>query len=246
MKNNHEMFDMEIEDGIGITGYGIHIKKENVLVISDLQIGYEQTLISAGVFIPKFQNKDMEELIKKTVNGRKFDKIVINGDFKHEFARINSQEWQDSLKIINLLKRSCKSLVLVKGNHDKAIAPIANKNGLEVVDGLLVGNVFLVHGDKLVDIPSEADIVVIGHEHPAVGLRKDDIRVERFKCFLKGRYKGKDIIVLPSFNPVTQGTDILVEKLLSPFLEKGLKNFEVYISEDKVYYFGLVKDLVDM
>ena len=48
---------------------------------------------------------------------------------------------------------------------------------------------------------------------------------------------------MPSFNPLIEGTDILKEQVLSPFL-KNLKNFEVFIlSKKEVFEFGKVKNL---
>jgi metallophosphoesterase superfamily enzyme len=52
----------------------------------------------------------------------------------------------------------------------------------------------------------EAWWIVIGHEHPAVGLR-DPVtqRVEVYKCFLVGRWAAeKNLLVLPSFNQLVK------------------------------------------
>ena len=85
--------------------------------------------------------------------------------------------------------------------------------------------------------------MIIGHEHPAIGLR-DKGRVEKYKCFFKGKYKDKILIVIPSFNMLTEGTDILKEKLLSPFLQQKLDDFEIFIVGKEVLYFGKVKNLI--
>jgi len=79
-------------------------------------------------------------------------------------------------------------------------------------------------------------------EHPAISVG-DGTRVEKYKCFLKGKFKGKELIVQPSFNLVTEGSDILKEKVLSPFLKQDLSNFEVFVVSDKVYEFGKIKDI---
>lgn len=87
--------------------------------------------------------------------------------------------------------------------------------------------------------------IIIGHEHPAITLREKSKR-EKYKCFLKGKLfqkKGKELIAVPSFNPLLEGTDILKEKLLSPFLG-DIKNFEVFIvGKEEVLEFGKVKEL---
>ena len=79
-------------------------------------------------------------------------------------------------------------------------------------------------------------VIIIGHEHPAISF--PDRPDERYKCFIKGKYKNHDLLVTPSFSFLSQGTDIKREQLLSPFLKQSLKDFEIYIVEDKVYKFG--------
>ena len=58
--------------------------------------------------------------------------------------------------------------------------------------------------------------------------------------------KSKELIAVPSFNPLLEGTDVLKEELLSPFLKnKNIKNFEVYVvGEKETFRFGRVKDIV--
>ena len=49
---------------------------------------------------------------------------------------------------------------------------------------------------------------------------------------------------MPSFNPLTEGSDVTRERFLSPYLKQGITEFQVYVVEDKVYSFGKVKDLL--
>ena len=44
--------------------------------------------------------------------------------------------------------------------------------------------------------------------------------------------------MLPSFNEVVRGTNIMRDRTLSPFLKQNLDDFEVFAVEDKVYDFG--------
>ena len=113
------------------------------------------------------------------------------------------------------------------------------------VDYYFTGDILITHGHKIPNknILKKAKTIVIGHEHPAISL-KEDVRIEKFKCFLKGKYKRKKLIVMPSFCLATEGTDILKERLISPFLDHDLRNFEVFIVADKVYDFGKVKNLL--
>ena len=50
---------------------------------------------------------------------------------------------------------------------------------------------------------------------------------------------------MPSFNPIIEGTDVLKEALLSPFLKKAnIKTFETFIVGDKVYNFGKISRIL--
>ena len=74
----------------------------------------------------------------------------------------------------------------------------------------------------------------------------DGIITEKYKCFLKGSWKRKTLIVQPSFCLVTEGTDILREEVISEFLEDAnLNNFEVFVvaAPDEIKYFGKIRNL---
>ena len=107
---------------------------------------------------------------------------------------------------------------------------------------------FLIASDALPFVraskyfPSRIKTIIIGHEHPAVVIT-DGVKREKYKCFLRGTYKKKELIVLPSFNFVSMGTDVLHGKLLSPLLT-NIEKFEVFAVEDKIYPMGKVKDLI--
>jgi len=76
-----------------------------------------------------------------------------------------------------------------------------------------------------------------------VSLREEE-KVEKYKCFLVGEWKGKTLIVLPSFFPLIEGTDVNKERLLSPYLHQDIGSFDVYIvADDKAYKFGQLKNL---
>ena len=143
-----------------------------------------------------------------------------------------------------MLAKHCKEIVLIKGNHDTILGPIARKRDVKVLDNFFVGNVLVTHGNNISnkELLKKTSTIIIGHEHPAVSL-KEGPRIEQFKCFLKGKYKGKNLIVQPSFNTIVEGTDLLRDVILSPFLLQSLDNFDVYIVEGKVYDFGKLSNL---
>jgi len=107
------------------------------------------------------------------------------------------------------------------------------------VDKYEIDDITIIHGNKIKEINTK--IIIIGHEHPAVTI-KDNIRNETYKCFLKGKYKNKILIVTPSFSLVKQGYDVLNFDNHTLYI-KNIDNFEVFVVEDKIYNFGKVKNL---
>src|SRR3989344_8272817 len=231
---------MEIYKDIEINDLFLYLKKYNTLVIGDVHIGYEEALNKEGILIPRFQFKDTLARLEKAIKNKRFNSIILLGDVKHEFGTISETEWRNTLQFLDTLSGYTKKIMLIKGNQDKMLEPIANKRNLEVKDYVRIGDIILLHGhiipEKNKDF-KDSKIIIIGHEHPAISIT-DRLKTENFKCFLKGWYKSKTLIVVPSFNLVTEGTDISRGELLSPFLHHDLKNFEVFIVADKIYNFG--------
>src|SRR3989338_503030 len=213
---------MEILPNMEIVDLALYF--EDTLVITDVHIGYEEALNRQGVMIPRLQFEDIASRMSnmfKLLKGKRIERVVINGDLKHEFGTISEQEWRNALKFLDLLAKHCSEIILIKGNHDTILGPIARKRNVRVLNYFIVepahkgsingkksgkNKILVAHGDKVPDKETlkEVSTIIIGHEHPAVSLREGP-RVEQFKCFLKGKYKGRNLVVQPSFNTIVEG-----------------------------------------
>lgn len=234
---------MEIHPGIKIIDLALYLPKQKIVCFSDFHIGYEESLARKGVLVPRQQYKITIDKLEQIFAKIEADTVVINGDLKHEFGRVTRQEWKEVSRLLDYLARKVKKIVVIKGNHDPGLGPLTSKRDLEVVNDYKVDDILFIHGDVIPE--KTAKILIMGHEHPAITLQKD-ARREKYKCFIKGKFKKSVLIVQPSFNILTIGTDVTSEDLLSPLLEKGTSNFEVWIhAEDKkeALYFGKVKKL---
>ncbi|MBW2999597.1 metallophosphoesterase [Candidatus Woesearchaeota archaeon] len=94
---------MEILPNIEIKDLCLYMKKEKILVIPDMHIGYEEALNKQGMLVPRFQFSQTVERLKKILNNLKINKIIIIGDLKHEFGVISETEWRHTLRILDLL-----------------------------------------------------------------------------------------------------------------------------------------------
>ena len=130
---------MKIFNVIELIDLAIYTNK--TLVFADFHIGYEEALNKQGLLVPRFQFKGilvrLKSIFDKLENHR-IDRIVINGDIKHEFGTISDQEWRHTLNLLDYFGQHCKEIILVKGNHDTILGPIAKKRNIKVVDYYLI------------------------------------------------------------------------------------------------------------
>lgn len=230
---------MEISKGIEAKDLVLYLAKYKTIVIADVHIGYEESLNKQGIMLPRLQFKETMQRLERITKYLDFETVIILGDLKHEFGKISDQEWRETLKFLDFFKD--KKIVLIKGNHDTVLGPIAEKRNVEIVESYSIDDVLFLHGDKLPE-KTDTKTIIIGHEHPAIGIREGE-RVERVKCYLVGKWGNKKLIVMPSFNTITEGTDVMQEEVLSPFLKQDLSEFKVFAVSDKVYDFGKIRDI---
>jgi len=221
---------MEIFEGIEVVnGYrAIFIEKMNAVVISDLQLGYELYLAEEkGIFIPQTQLKEMKEDLNGIFKLTKARKLIINGDFKHEFGEASRQEWREVKDFVSFASKKFKEIILVRGNHDNYLLTIASRIGLKVFDPYyLEKGILFTHGHKKIEYPKGIQTIIIGHEQPALLLKKGYDRI-KVPCLLFGKTKnGRKIICLPAFSPLASGVEVnLISKddLLSPILREDVE-----------------------
>lgn len=222
----------------------IYIPSEKTLVIADLQLGAEQQLRALGHNVMYEQAEKMLRLLERLVAEHDVERLVINGDLKHEFGRISGQERRDILGMLRKLKRSVR-VEVVRGNHDTITKPLTDRLGIELHEALSVGPFYCVHGHELPagEAFQRAETVIIGHMHPAIVLH-DGVRKEKCKCFLVGAYGGKRLIVLPSFATLSEGADVLRVDPNTPLLDRNaMQDCELYAIADEIRRFGTVREL---
>lgn len=223
----------------------IEKNRKKILVIGDLHLGYENTLSAVGVFVNRFLLEetlsDLNKIFKKTGN---VDEIILLGDIKHNFGSILKQEWEEVHKIAEFLKERAKKVVFLKGNHDNMTKIMGERIGFSVFDYYIIDKIAFIHGDR--DFREiwykEIRLIVIGYMHPAVEI-SDKIKREKYKCFLRGKFNEKEMVVLPSFTAASKGSDPRDFENI-PW-KINFNKFRVNIIDDngKVYEFGKLKNI---
>ena len=189
----------------------IEEKGKNILVVGDIHLGMEESLNKSGVFISRMMfNEVLSDFGKIIDKVGRVDKIILLGDVKHEFGEINRQEWSDVMKLFEFLQDRCDKLIIIKGNHDIMLKGIAKQQDIEIKDYYVFERYCFLHGDKDFDVIWSGKIktLIMGHVHPAVILKEEvGVKSEKYKCFLSGIFKGKEIVIVPSFIEFNEGSD---------------------------------------
>ncbi len=192
--------------------FALFLRDERALVISDLHLGFEGALAEQGVSIPRFQRRVILERLGKMLDRVKAEKVIVAGDFKHEFSRNLTDEWIEVKQVLRFVKERATP-VLVRGNHDNYLATILGDLNLPLHDRYDIANVTIVHGHEDV---STLHPIVMGHEHPALKLKDELGAVVSVPAFLVT----PALIVLPAFSPLALGVDVSSYPYLSPILNR--------------------------
>lgn len=176
---------------------------EEVLVVNDLHLGLEGVLHMQGIAVPRFQRGIMLPRLETLLKHYDPPRLVVNGDFKHNFSRNLEQEWQEAKQLLRVLKERT-AVTLIKGNHDNYIETMAQAVGVPVQPRVELERYSLAHGHEKWDTLGRT--AVVGHEHPSLVLRDQVGARVQMPCFLVG----EDVIALPAFSPLSPGTDVTV------------------------------------
>ena len=218
---------------------------KRILVIGDLHFGFGDAVRESGYLVGDslYEDviKDLSEVFGEVGD---VEEVVFLGDLKHVFGKIMRDEWKHVLDILDYVGRRCNKIVVVKGNHDVLLDRVVKNKNVDIVDYYVSEDVCFLHGDRVFDIDEVNDCKtwIVGHGHPAVWL-DDGVRKEKYKCYLVGKWKKKDIVIMPSFFPLTEGSDPR-EHDLGLAWDFKINKFEVKIVDGlDVRRFGILHDI---
>jgi len=205
-------------------------KKKN-LVITDLHIGFENSMTSNKIFVGKNStiNETIQE-VSKMIESEKPDAVILLGDIKSSIKSISRNEWDEIPKFFKEIREKC-DIILIPGNHDANIQRLVPDNISMISSaGMVEDNMLLTHGHTM---PSEnfshVDKIIMGHIHP-VFFQEDSImngqrvwvsiKTEREKIF-PNRSGEIEITIIPSFNRYFYATHRKqYKKSISPIIDK--------------------------
>lgn len=148
-------------------------RKERIVVVGDLHIGWEVTLAQQGIHIPS-QSAKMLQRLKAIADKEHPTRIIMLGDVKHSVTGAELEEWRDVPEFFEALLKFIPLVQVVLGNHDGNLEPLTpSKVEMLPATGVALWKRFgLLHGHAW---PSPeilgCETLILGHLHPAVTLR---------------------------------------------------------------------------
>ena len=164
---------------------------ERMLLATDFHLGIEYELAKMGINIPYQTERFLDELLG-IVRENRPDRLILVGDVKHGVPITSFQEKREIPKFFDALLDEIDQIDVVRGNHDANIQNLAPE-GVDIhpTKGFMVGEKFKVaamHGHAW-PYPRlmSADLIVMGHNHPAVQLNTPlGVRITR-RVWVRGR-----------------------------------------------------------
>jgi hypothetical protein len=105
----------------------IYIPEIDAIAIADLHLGYEGIMAEQGMLIPKVQFKKEIGMLRKIIEKKQAERIIINGDVKHEFSETSYHEFKEVSDLLEFLEKNFEEVIVIKGNHDNFIARVAKR-----------------------------------------------------------------------------------------------------------------------
>ncbi len=201
------------------------------LIVTDIHIGFENSMISNEIFIGKNStiNETIQEL-SEIIDEEKPDSVILLGDIKSSIKNISKNEWDEVPLFFEKIKQKC-DVILIPGNHDANIQKLVPDDITMISStGMVDENVLFTHGHTM---PSEnfshVEKIIMGHIHPVFFQEDSVMNGQRVWVSLKTEKKkifpstsGElEIIIVPSFNRYFYATHRRTyKKSTSPIIER--------------------------
>ncbi|AFD01081.1 putative ICC-like phosphoesterase [Methanocella conradii HZ254] len=194
-----------------------------VCACADVHIGIEDSLVAEGFSMPLDEEGELLSRFRAVIKRFEPKIMILNGDVLHEFGRLRRNAKKALGRIMMELHASVDEVILIEGSHDRMMGVALEGEGVRADSFYFKDGALFTHGDTIPGRAKDDDVrlIVIGHDHPML-----DVEMKKEPCFLYGEkaWRGKDVLVLPAFNPLCAGTSINrldSHDFLSPFIREG-------------------------
>jgi putative SbcD/Mre11-related phosphoesterase len=170
---------------------------EDVLVVADLHVG---KAAASSVELPVDDGREMVERFEALCEHWRPREAVVAGDLLHSFRSVPRRVEETLAGLRRAASDAGVDIVVTPGNHDTMLDVVW---GGQTTPEYRIGDTAVTHGH--VEPECDATRYVVGHDHPTIS-----IEGQNHPCALAGDgvYRGRDLLVLPSFNRLVTGVEV--------------------------------------
>ena len=174
---------------------------QSTLFIADTHFGKEATFRKGGVPVPRGSTDGTLQTIVDLLIQTNAKRLVILGDMFHARSSL-AKDVRESIERFFETHQHIDH-VLIRGNHDAHVGQLPTTWPIEVREpGDRLGSIALAHHPG--ETPSDADVLLCGHLHPAIRFSAGGESLGKLPCFwLRDR-----CLVLPAIGQFT-GTHVI-------------------------------------
>jgi putative SbcD/Mre11-related phosphoesterase len=204
---------IEVSDDVTLHAPGgAYLRHARALVVADLHAGYVDTLRHRGHALPPLDDGALLARVDALLGALDPVAVLIAGDLVHGAAAAHTRGGASALDAL-LARLRGRDVTVVPGNHDRAVLGELTRRGVRVDAAPRVGPHSLRHGDEgavaLRGLRDQAaargGFVLLGHLHPALGLRGAPGVRARLPAFAWC----PGLLALPALSPLARGADLL-------------------------------------
>jgi DNA ligase-associated metallophosphoesterase len=188
-------------DIVLLPGRAAFLPASRTLLVADLHLGKAATFRRAGIPVPEGSAQRDLERLRHLVHAHDAQRLVVLGDLFHARSGCTPQVFAEFAMLRSRIDNT--SVVLVLGNHDRAVGRLPDTLGLDACLPCLDEPPFhFVHEPATGIASSGRDLfTVAGHLHPTVSIRSPSGDRLADRCFVAE----PAVLVLPAFGSFTGG-----------------------------------------
>lgn len=194
----------------------VMIPSKSALLIADVHLGKVNHFRKNGIPVPEQAGQSNLKRLWQLIESEEAKEVIFLGDLFHSSA---NRAWSEFTEFMAGFPRV--KFTLVVGNHDILGRHVFEDAGMQVVDHLKLGPLWLTH-----DREKQGEMFnLYGHIHPAVRLRGAGKQYLKMPCFyfnLKECYG-----ILPSFGDFTGSHVLKPDKDCVTFVTTGIEVLHV-------------------
>jgi DNA ligase-associated metallophosphoesterase len=185
-------------DIVLLAGRGAFLPATGSLLVSDLHLGKAATFRRAGIPVPEGSAQADLDRLERLVRGTAARRLLVLGDLFHARTGCTERVFAEFAALRRRIAGT--EVVLVLGNHDRAVGTIPAGLGIDACVPHLAESAWrFVH-----EPPAPEDgpcFTVAGHLHPTVSIRSPAGDRVADRCFVVDG----SLLVLPAFGSFTGG-----------------------------------------